>query len=663
MWSSHPKKQNHIASKGDDDLYRELWKAFAGQSMDVPRVGEQVYYFPGLHIKQLEQSLIQELNQGTPILDPYLKILCHAVHVRFLVENISEEIYAEINLLPKQDQTEPVNPDFYHSKIPRPQIHSFCKVLTASDTKSNWGLSIPQKDAVKCFPPLDMSRDKPIQELVVKDLSGKEWRFKHVFGGHPRRHLLTNGWSAFVNSKKLVSGDLVVFLRREENGDVHVGFRHLLCQKSSVEAPIASSLDIKGVLAVASDALASQRPFSVYCKPQTSQFIISLNKYLEAINLGLGVSMTFKMPSEIANSHGSFTCMANEKDQMQINQYSQNANVFLNEDEEHMEDAEAIVYSPPRHSTTPSEIGEKRHSDHTIYISPVEGNVESTYEGGTRKHNEVSNPVEIESIRGTEEHKEITTSSWNFNPIQEQELEDAEIIKDILPIVSQNLPLDYTVPSNTDNDQFLPIMQDSEEWQNFQGTDFPLHVQPPSGNSSKSMHPTSISSHIPCDGPSHADEKVHWEGYHVARHYIPILSRIISQYPSTLSSFKATSPIFQSMCLEILAELVYLLGQFTTANMDIKYLSEAKRYLRDLKLSGIEIGWLEKRLAKVEDIFTMKRISIRRQELVLGIEDTTATLRLMNEELGSLDMELQKLSSNINLKTPAEERPILDGLL
>ncbi|XP_016513812.1 uncharacterized protein LOC107830695 isoform X2 [Nicotiana tabacum] len=641
--------------------------------MDVPRVGEQVYYFPGLHIKQLEQSSNQELNQGTPISDPYLKILCRVVHVRFLVEHISEEVCAEINLLPKHDQTEPVNPDFYHSEIPRPQIHSFCKVLTASDTKSNWGLSIPQKDAVKCFPLLDMSRDKPIQELVVKDLPGKEWRFKHVFGGHPRRHLLTNGWSAFVNGKKLVAGDLVVFLR-EENGDVHVGFRHLLCEKSSVEAPIASSLDIKGVLAAASDALASQRPFSVYCKPQTSQFIISLNKYLEAINRGLGVSMTFTMPSEVANSHESFTCMTNEKDQMQINQFSQNTNVFLNEDEEHMEDAEAIVYSPPQHSMTPSGIGEKRHSDHTIYISPLEGNVESTC--GTRKHNEVSNPAEIESIRGTEEPKAITSSSWDFNPIQGLELEDTEIIKDILPIVSQNLPLDYTVSSNTDNDHFLPIMQDSEEWQNFQGTDFPLHGQSPSENhnmqnffnkdqqnSSKAMHPTSISSQIPYDGPGHADEKVHWEGYHVARRYIPILNRIISQYPSTLSSFKATSPIFQSMCLEILAELVYLLGQFTTGNMDIKYHSEAKRYLRDLKLSGIEIGWLEKRLAKVEDIFSMKRISIRRQELILGIEDTTATLRLMNEELGSLEKDLQKLSSNINLKNPAEDHPILEGLL
>ncbi|PQQ04579.1 hypothetical protein Pyn_24254 [Prunus yedoensis var. nudiflora] len=32
-------------------------------------------------------------------------------------------------------------------------------------------------------------------------------------GVEPQRHLLTTGWSAFVNKKKLVSGDAVLFLR------------------------------------------------------------------------------------------------------------------------------------------------------------------------------------------------------------------------------------------------------------------------------------------------------------------------------------------------------------------------------------------------------------------------------------------------------------------
>ncbi len=31
--------------------------------------------------------------------------------------------------------------------------------------------------------------------------------------GHPRRHLLTTGWSVFVSSKRLVAGDSVLFLR------------------------------------------------------------------------------------------------------------------------------------------------------------------------------------------------------------------------------------------------------------------------------------------------------------------------------------------------------------------------------------------------------------------------------------------------------------------
>lgn len=38
--------------------------------------------------------------------------------------------------------------------------------------------------------------------------------------GHPRRHLLTTGWSYFVSQKKLVAGDAVVFLRYVRTLDV-----------------------------------------------------------------------------------------------------------------------------------------------------------------------------------------------------------------------------------------------------------------------------------------------------------------------------------------------------------------------------------------------------------------------------------------------------------
>ncbi|XLT26377.1 hypothetical protein HN873_057669, partial [Arachis hypogaea] len=74
----------------------------------------------------------------------------------------------------------------------------FCKTLTASDTSTHGGFSVPRRAAEDCFPPLDYSQQRPSQELVAKDLHGLEWRFRHIYRGQPRRHLLTTGWSAFI---------------------------------------------------------------------------------------------------------------------------------------------------------------------------------------------------------------------------------------------------------------------------------------------------------------------------------------------------------------------------------------------------------------------------------------------------------------------------------
>lgn len=95
----------------------------------------------------------------------------------------------------------------------RPTVHSFCKVLTASDTSTHGGFSVLRKHATECLPPLvidpfvlvsfvclfpfryiqflslclwiyqDMSQATPTQELVARDLHGYEWRFKHIFRG------------------------------------------------------------------------------------------------------------------------------------------------------------------------------------------------------------------------------------------------------------------------------------------------------------------------------------------------------------------------------------------------------------------------------------------------------------------------------------------------
>lgn len=101
---------------------------------------------------------------------------------------------------------------------------SFAKTLTQSDANNGGGFSVPRYCADTIFPRLDYSTDPPVQTILAKDVHGEVWKFRHIYRGTPRRHLLTTGWSTFVNQKKLVAGDSIVFLR-VENGDLCVGIR------------------------------------------------------------------------------------------------------------------------------------------------------------------------------------------------------------------------------------------------------------------------------------------------------------------------------------------------------------------------------------------------------------------------------------------------------
>ncbi|XP_055817103.1 auxin response factor 11 isoform X1 [Solanum dulcamara] len=283
---------------GSEDLYRELWKACAGPLVDVPRDGERVYYFPQGHIEQLEASTNQAVNQQIPQFNLSSKILCRVVHVQLLAETETDEVYAQITLHPEAEQEEPSKPDPCPPDLPKRTVHSFCKILTASDTSTHGGFSVLRKHANECLPQLDMTQVTPTQDLVAEDLHGYEWRFKHIFRGQPRRHLLTTGWSTFVTSKRLVAGDAFVFLR-DDNGELRVGVRRLARQQSPIPQSVISSQSMHlGVLATASHAITTQTRFVVFYKPRTSQFIVGLNKYLEAVSHGFSVGMRFRMRFE-----------------------------------------------------------------------------------------------------------------------------------------------------------------------------------------------------------------------------------------------------------------------------------------------------------------------------------------------------------------------------
>ncbi|XP_019710211.1 auxin response factor 15 isoform X3 [Elaeis guineensis] len=199
----------------------ELWHACAGPLISLPRKGTVVVYFPQGHLEHLGDA--GGGGGGLFRYDVPPHVFCRVVDVKLLADAATDEVYARLSLVAESEEVERQLQegeaegdveeedidDLHRSSMP----HMFCKTLTASDTSTHGGFSVPRRAAEDCFPPLDYKQQRPSQELIAKDLHSVEWRFRHIYRGQPRRHLLTTGWSAFVNKKKLVSGDAVLFLR------------------------------------------------------------------------------------------------------------------------------------------------------------------------------------------------------------------------------------------------------------------------------------------------------------------------------------------------------------------------------------------------------------------------------------------------------------------
>ncbi|KAK3159621.1 hypothetical protein QOZ80_1BG0048890 [Eleusine coracana subsp. coracana] len=291
-----------MAQAREPELFAELWRACAGPLVELPQTDERVFYFLQGHLEQLQEPTDPALlAEQIKMFQVPNKILCKVVNVELKAETETDEMFAQITLQPDPDQVNlPTLPDPPLPQSPRPVVHSFCKILTPSDTSTHGGFSVLRRHANECLPPLDMSMPTPTQELITKDLHGSEWRFKHIYRGQPRRHLLTTGWSTFVTSKKLIAGDAFVYLR-SETGEQRVGVRRLVQKQSTMPTSVISSQSMHlGVLASASHAIKTNSIFLVYYRPRLSQsqYIVSLNKYLEASKAGFTVGMRFKMSFE-----------------------------------------------------------------------------------------------------------------------------------------------------------------------------------------------------------------------------------------------------------------------------------------------------------------------------------------------------------------------------
>ncbi|XP_020689469.1 auxin response factor 19 isoform X1 [Dendrobium catenatum] len=289
----------------------ELWHACAGPLVTLPPVGSLVAYFPQGHSEQVAASMQKDIDAHFPNY-PNLpsKLICLLHNVTLHADTETDEVYAQMTLQPvnSYDEKTLLTTDLA-LKTSKPQTEFFCKTLTASDTSTHGGFSVPRRAAEKIFPPLnymqDFSMQPPAQELQARDLHDSIWTFRHIYRGQPKRHLLTTGWSLFVSGKRLLAGDSVLFIR-DEKQQLLLGIRRANRQPTNISSSVLSSDSMHiGILAAAAHAAANSSPFTIFYNPRASpsEFVIPLAKYNKAVyGHQLSLGMRFRMMFETEES-------------------------------------------------------------------------------------------------------------------------------------------------------------------------------------------------------------------------------------------------------------------------------------------------------------------------------------------------------------------------
>ncbi|XP_061354948.1 auxin response factor 4 isoform X2 [Gastrolobium bilobum] len=294
--------------------YLELWHACAGPLTSLRKKGNVVVYFPQGHLEQVASfSPFSPMEMPTYDLQP--QIFCRVVNVQLLANKENDEVYTQVTLLPQAEfagmylegkELEELGSDEEgNGRTPTKSTpHMFCKTLTASDTSTHGGFSVPRRAAEDCFPPLDYKQQRPSQELVAKDLHGVEWKFRHIYRGQPRRHLLTTGWSIFVSQKNLISGDAVLFLRGE-NGELRLGIRRAARPRNGLpESIVGNQSCYPNFLSSVANAISAKSMFHVFYSPRASHadFVVHYQKYVKSIKNPVTIGTRFKMKFEMDES-------------------------------------------------------------------------------------------------------------------------------------------------------------------------------------------------------------------------------------------------------------------------------------------------------------------------------------------------------------------------
>ncbi|KAF8663725.1 hypothetical protein HU200_055047 [Digitaria exilis] len=151
---------NMVGGEGEERrpaaVCRELWHACAGPVVALPRRGSLVVYLP--------QGHLAAAGGGDVAADLPPHVLCRVADVELCADAATDEVYARLALVAEGEvfgrnlrssgaEGEDDMEDLDAERKSR-MLHMFCKTLTASDTSTHGGFSVPRRAAEDCFPPL-----------------------------------------------------------------------------------------------------------------------------------------------------------------------------------------------------------------------------------------------------------------------------------------------------------------------------------------------------------------------------------------------------------------------------------------------------------------------------------------------------------------------------
>ncbi|CAI0442756.1 unnamed protein product [Linum tenue] len=327
---------NSRRKQTENCLDSQFWHACAGGMVQMPPLNSKVYYFPQGHAEHAQSNGV---DFGPHLQIPAM-VPCEVSAINYMADPETDEVFAKIRLNPSvtnadlatfgDDGDDGLFGGVNNNDSSQEKPASFAKTLTQSDANNGGGFSVPRYCAETIFPRLDYNAEPPVQTILAKDVHGQIWKFRHIYRGTPRRHLLTTGWSNFVNQKKLVVGDSIVFLRAD-NGDLCVGIRRAKrgigggneCQSSSGwntyggypgfmrenDCNKLSNEQVKGKISPqsvveAATLAAKGQPFEVVYYPSgnSPEFCVRASAVRAAMRIQWYSGMRFKMPFETEDS-------------------------------------------------------------------------------------------------------------------------------------------------------------------------------------------------------------------------------------------------------------------------------------------------------------------------------------------------------------------------